>query len=73
MTWQMKSKKALYVFTFFIVMGMYDLVAVYILPDKLPSISLLTQEKIGIHLHVVDFVLGLVAGHLFFNMTPGEE
>lgn len=66
MAFGMKSKKALWVFTAFVIAGIYDFAAVYVL-DGFPSISLLTKN-VGINLRFTDLVIGMVIGHLFFYM-----
>lgn len=66
MAFGMKSKGALWVFTAFIIVGIYDFAAVYVFTG-LPSVSIMSMS-LGINFHVPEFVIGIVLGHLFFNM-----
>lgn len=65
------KKSAVIVLTVFIVLGIYDLAAVYILPERLPSISSLFSRYL-FQFSFWEFVVGLTLGHLFFNRNAPE-
>lgn len=67
----MKNKLAVIILTIFIVAGIYDFGAVYILHEKLPSISSLFS-RYAFQFSFWEFVVGLTMGHLFFNRNAPE-
>lgn len=63
------SKTRVIIFTVFIVLGLYDVGAEYIIPEKLPTISELFGKYV-FQFSFWEFVAGLTCGHLFFNRIP---
>lgn len=65
------KKTPVIILTIFIVAGIYDFGSVYVLPDKLPSISSLFS-KYAFQFSFWEAVLFLTLGHLFFNRNAPE-
>lgn len=59
----------LVVFTLFIILGLYDAVAVYIRGGVKTSVSRFL-ERIGFKSPPFIFMMGLIMGHLFFALEP---
>ncbi len=68
--YQTKMKFAgVVIFTAITILGIYDLAAVYLGNGSMSSIST-AMYNFGLKSPAMCFTMGMVAGHLFFNMSP---
>ena len=62
-----QNPTGLAIFIAIIALGIYDFFVVVVLRNKIPSVSEFFNGK-GLRINVIDIVIGICIGHLFFNM-----